>query len=150
MPVEVIGVDHVFITVRDLAAAEEYYDTVMKILGFRKNRTSIVGEPHVHYYNRHFAYWLRPARDAAAEHDAYRAGLHHICFRVGGQTDVDRAAAELAAAGIRVSAPQFYPEYGRDYYATFFADRDGVRLEVRNYGDWWKQSMVAWKEEAAA
>lgn len=149
MPVEVIGVDHIFITVRDLTAAEEYYDTVMKILGFRKNRTSIVGEPHVHYYNRYFAYWLRPARDRAGEHNAYRAGLHHVCFRVGDLADVDRAAVELTAAGIRVSPPQFYPEYGHDYYATFLADPSGVRLEIRNYGEWWKRSMLAWKSEAA-
>jgi glyoxylase I family protein len=150
MPVEVIGVDHIFITVRDLGAAEAYYDKVMQILGFRKNRAYIVGEPHVHYYNRHFAYWLRPARDPAGEHNPYAVGLHHLCFRVGDQSEVDRAAAELEAAGISASPPRLYPEYGRDYYATFFADPDGMRLEIRNFGDWWRRSMIAWKEEVAA
>ena len=149
MPVEVIGVDHIFITVRDLVVAEDYYDKVMSILGFRKNRTYIVGEPHVHYYNRYFAYWLRPARAPATEHNSYAAGLHHICFRVGDQADVDRAAAELAAVGITASEPRLYPEYGHDYYATFLADPDGVRLEIRNFGEWWRRSPSAWKEEAA-
>ena len=148
MPVEVIGVDHIFITVRDLSAAEEYYDKVMKVLGFRKHRTYIVDEPHVHYYNRHFAYWLRPARDAVSEHNAYAAGLHHFCFRVGDQTEVDRAAAELEAAGITVTPPRLYPEYGRDYYATYLTDPDGVRLEIRNYGEWWRRSLSAWQAEA--
>lgn len=147
MPVEVLGVDHLFITVRDLIVAEEYYDKVMKILGFRKSRTYIVGEPHVHYYNRHFAYWLRPARDPDVEPRAYTAGLHHFCFRVGDQADVDRAATELEAAGISASVPRYYPEYGKDYYATFFADPDGLRLEIRNFGEWWRRSMSAWKEE---
>ena len=148
MPVEVIGVDHIFVTVRDLAAAEEFYDKVMKILGFRKHRTSIVGEPHVHYYNRQFAYWLRPARTPAIEHDPYTAGLHHFCFRVGDQSDVDRAATELGAVGISASAPRLHPEYGRDYYATFMTDPDGVRLEIRNFGEWWRRSVSVWKEEA--
>lgn len=148
MPVEVIGVDHIFITVRDLAAAEEYYDKVMRTLGFRKHQTAIDGEPHVQYYNRHFAYWLRPARDPGG-HSAYAAGLHHFCFRVSSEADVNRAAAELEAAGVSVSPPQFHPEYGRDYYATFLAGPDGVRLEIRNFGEWWRRSMTAWQEEAA-
>lgn len=150
MPVEVLGVDHIFITVRDLTVAEEYYDRVMKVLGFRKSHADIAGEPHVHYYNRHFAYWLRPARNPAGEHDPYAAGFHHFCFRVGDQSEVDRAAMELAAAGINTSAPRFYPEYGKDYYATFFADPDGMRLEIRNFGEWWRRSVSAWKEEATA
>jgi glyoxylase I family protein len=148
MPVEVLGIDHIFITVHDLAVAEEYYDKVMKILGFRKNRADIAGEPHVHYYNRYFAYWLRPAREAAVEHNSYAAGLHHVCFRVGDQADVDRAVLELEAAGISASAPRLYPEYGKDYYAAFFADPDGVRLEIRNFGEWWRRAITAWKEEA--
>jgi glyoxylase I family protein len=147
MPVEVIGVDHVFVTVRDLAVAEEYYDKVMRILGFRKNRSYIVGEPHVHYYNRHFAFWLRPAREPATAHNPYAAGLHHFCFRVGDQADVDRAVQELTTAGIAATEPRFYPEYGQDYYATFFTDPDGVRLEIRNFGEWWRRSAIAWKEE---
>jgi catechol 2,3-dioxygenase-like lactoylglutathione lyase family enzyme len=150
MPVEVLGVDHIFITVRDLAASEAYYDKVMKVLSFRKNRTAIEGEAHVHYYNRHFAYWLRPARNAAVEHNPYGAGLHHFCFRVSDPSDVDRAAADLEAAGIHASAPRFYPEYGQDYYATFFVDPDGLRLEIRNYGEWWRRSIIAWKEEVVA
>jgi glyoxylase I family protein len=150
MPVEVLGVDHVFITVRDLAASEAYYDKVMKILGFRKNRTDIADEPHVHYYNRQFAYWLRPARAATHEHNPYAVGFHHLCFRVADRTDVDHAVTELEAAGISASVPRLYPEYGKDYYATFFVDPDGLRLEVRNFGEWWRRSVVAWREETVA
>lgn len=149
MPVEVLGVDHVFITVRDLTTSEEYYDKVMKVLGFRKNRAYIADEPHVHYYNRHFAYWLRPAHDPAREHSPYAAGLHHFCFRVSDQSEVDRAVSELEAVGISASAPRLYPEYGKDYYATFFVDPDGMRLEIRNFGEWWRRSLVAWREEPA-
>jgi hypothetical protein len=31
-----------------------------------------------------------------------------------------------------VSPSQFYPEYAPDYYAIFFADPDGIRLEATN------------------
>ena len=34
---DVTGIDHVYISVGDLARAEVFYDRVMSILGFRKN-----------------------------------------------------------------------------------------------------------------
>ena len=33
---EVIGIDHLYLTVRDLARPEAFYDPVMELLGFRK------------------------------------------------------------------------------------------------------------------
>jgi hypothetical protein len=36
VPVEVMGIDHVFIVVRNLRVSEGFYDRVMDVLGFRK------------------------------------------------------------------------------------------------------------------
>ncbi len=46
---------------------------------------------------------------------------------------VDRAARELAEAGVGATEPRYYPEYDCDYYARFFENPDGVRLEVTNF-----------------
>jgi catechol 2,3-dioxygenase-like lactoylglutathione lyase family enzyme len=43
MPVEVIGIDHVFVAVRDMEAAKGFYDRVMPILGFRRGDGSLAG-----------------------------------------------------------------------------------------------------------
>jgi glyoxylase I family protein len=43
---------------------------------------------------------------------------------------VDAAHARLRALGVAASAPRLYPEYNPDYYATFFEDPDGIRLEL--------------------
>jgi len=144
MPVEVIGIDHVYIAVRDLRRAEEFYDRVMCVLGFRKVTSTIAGDPHVHYYNRQFGYSLRPAHAATVDHDSYAPGLHHFCFRVADERAVDRAASELRAEGIEVSDPRNYPEYSADYYATFFSDPDGVRLEVTNFREIRRRRMFDW------
>jgi catechol 2,3-dioxygenase-like lactoylglutathione lyase family enzyme len=101
----------------------------MQALGFRKGTTPIAGERHLHYFNPVTQYTIRPAKDRAA-HDPYRPGLHHVCFRVARRDDVDTAAAALRALGIDVSEPRLYPEYAPDYYAAFFADPDGIRLEL--------------------
>ncbi len=45
MTIEVIGVDHVYVTVKDPERSEEFYDRVMGVLGFRKRRGTIGGDP---------------------------------------------------------------------------------------------------------
>jgi glyoxylase I family protein len=130
---DVIGIDHLYIAVSDLARSEVFYDKVLvNALGFRKNRFAIGGDPHVQYFNRHFGYVLRPSR-GAARHDPYSPGLHHFCFRVDSATDVAAVAGRLRAEGIEASEARLYPEYAPDYWATFFSDPDGIRLEVTNY-----------------
>jgi len=129
---EVLGIDHVYLSASDLDASTRFYEVVMAILGFRFGRFEIGGEPHSSWHNRHFGFVLRPARNAT-RHDPYAPGLHHFCFRVDKADDVCAVAAALASAGIRVSSPRLYPEYAADYFATFFEDPDGLRLEVTNY-----------------
>lgn len=131
--VEVIGIDHVFLAVSDLACSEAFHDRLFAVLGFRKNEFGIGGDRHVQYFNRHFGVVLRPARGGAAAHDPYAPGLHHLCLRVESAAEVTRAAAELVAAGIEASEPQRFPEYADDYVATFVTDPDGIRLEITNY-----------------
>ena len=72
---------------------------------------------------------IRPARGEAA-HDPYAPGLHHLCLQLASAAAVDEAAAALEAAGISTVAPALYPEYNANYYATFFSDPDGIRLEL--------------------
>jgi glyoxylase I family protein len=129
---DVAGIDHVYVTVSDLARSERWYDAVMGVLGFRKRPFAIAGEPHLHYFNRHFGFVLRPAKRDAA-HDPYAPGLHHFCFRVGVEADVRAVADALREAGVEATEVRRYPEYADDYFATFFTDPDGVRLEVTNY-----------------
>jgi len=143
--IEVIGLDHVYVAVRDLRRSEGFYDRVMSVLGFRKREAPIGGEPHVHYHNRQLGYTLRPARPATPDHDPYAPGLHHLCFRVVDEAAVERAAVELRAAGIEVTEPRYYPEYDPDYYATFFSDPDGVRLEVTNFRERRRRRMYDWE-----
>lgn len=131
--IEVTGIDHIYVAVTDIARAERFYDRVLvDALGFRRNAFVLSGEPHVQYYNRHFGFVLRPARTARA-HDPYAAGLHHFCLRVESVDDVVAVATRLRMLGIDASEARSYPEYAPDYWATFFTDPDGVRLEVTNY-----------------
>jgi ankyrin repeat protein len=146
MPVEVIGIDHLYLTVRSLERSEAFYDRVMlQVLGYRKGRSTIASEPHAHYFNRQFGFSLRPAHAQTPDHDPYAPGLHHFCFRVLDERAVDRAAAELRTLGVEATAPRYYPEYAPDYYAIFFADPDGIRLEITNFREQRRQRMFDWE-----
>ena len=130
---EVCGIDHIYLSVSDLARAELFYDQVLlQCLGFRKSHFSLAGDAHIQYFNRYFGFVLRPARLATA-HEPYAPGLHHFCLRVETIADVQAVAAQLRSAGIAASEARLYPEYAPDYCATFFSDPDGIRLEVTNY-----------------
>jgi glyoxylase I family protein len=128
--IEVIGVDHIYLTVSDMVRAEAFYDAVFRLLDFRKGDREIGGAPHRHYFNKVTQITIRPARSGHVAHDSYSPGLHHLCLQVASKADVDRVAAGLRVAGIEASLPAFHREYDADYYATFFADPDGLRFEV--------------------
>ncbi|MEO8629878.1 MAG: VOC family protein [Betaproteobacteria bacterium] len=129
---DVIGIDHIYISVSDLARSERFYDVVMSVLGFRKNSFELGGDPHVQYFNRHFGYVLRPVR-VQRSYEPCAPGLHHFCLRVESVDDVKAAATLIAAKGIDVSDAGPYPEYAPDYFACFLCDPDGIRLEITNY-----------------
>lgn len=132
MEIEVIGLDHIYVTVSDMLRSEAFYDKVMKVLGFRKVIRPIGNQPHVHYFNRCMRYTIRPAAVRTRAHDQNAPGLHHLCFQVRDQEKVDATAALLRECGVEVSEPRLYPEYTPDYYATFFHDPDGIELEIVN------------------
>ena len=130
---DVIGIDHIYVTVADLEASEQFYDLVLiKTLGFRKNKFSISGDLHIQYFNRHFGFVLRPSK-VSTRHEPYSPGLHHFCMRVDSAADVRSVANQLRALGVDATEAKRYPEYAHDYTATFFESPDGIRLEVTNY-----------------
>ena len=126
--VEVVGVDHVYLTVSDMARSLAFYDTVLGLLDYRAIDAPIGGDPHRHYFNKVMQISIRPAKGGT--HDPYAPGLHHLCLQVADNAAVDRVARLLRARGIAVSEPALYPQYADDYYAIFFSDPDGMRHEI--------------------
>jgi catechol 2,3-dioxygenase-like lactoylglutathione lyase family enzyme len=83
-----------------------------------------------------FGIEVRPARSESQEkeHDRYAPGLHHLAFHAESRSVVDRVHDRVCASGGRVlDPPADYSGdegYSEGYYAVFFADPDGVKLEV--------------------
>lgn len=142
---DIIGIDHVYIAVSDLATSEAFYDRALSaVLGFRKTSFELGGEPHIQYFNRHFGYVIRPVGAAAAPNGA--PGLHHFCLRVESIEEVVSVAAQLREAGIAATEAKHYPEYAPDYWATFFEDPDGIALEVTNFRQERRERYAHWDD----
>lgn len=63
-------------------------------------------------------------------HDRYSPGLHHLAFCAPSRRAVDELYEQLKSLDATIlDVPAEYPEYSLGYYALFFADPDGIKLE---------------------
>ncbi|MFL5944504.1 MAG: VOC family protein, partial [Gaiellaceae bacterium] len=66
----------------------------------------------------------------SAPYDRYRVGLHHLAFEAPSRADVDERAEWVRTRDVELeSEPQEYT-YSPGYYAVFFYDPDGLKLEI--------------------
>jgi catechol 2,3-dioxygenase-like lactoylglutathione lyase family enzyme len=120
------AIHHVDLTVRNTEVSVPFYDRVMPLLGFRRTKDAPEGPI---YAGAAVEIGIVGAR-SQAPHDRYAAGLHHLAFSAPSRAAVDEVHGRLVALGVRVlDAPADYPQYAPGYYAAFFADPDGLKLE---------------------
>ena len=125
------AVHHIDLTVIDLATSAPFYDRILLFLGYRRTRDDAVGSNwELRDAGRLVCEVdIRPAR-SDRPHDRYSAGLHHLAWHAESRADVDRLHELLLRMDASVlDAPADYPQYGAGYYAVFFADPDGLKLE---------------------
>jgi len=146
-PIDTLGLDHVELTVNDLARATAFYETVLGALGFRR----VPGAPHPFFSNAHTSVGLNqaPLETRGAAFDRWRVGLHHLALRARSREDVDRFHTFLVETGITVlDPPAEYPQYGPGYYAVFFSDPDGLKLElVHHPWGYWRRVMTDGRDD---
>jgi catechol 2,3-dioxygenase-like lactoylglutathione lyase family enzyme len=115
--------DHIDLRVRSLAEASAFYDRLLPALGFMNRDTD----------GAWVQYTSAPAPGPSAffgfiESATHRPNETRVAFRVESNAEVDRLAALVRAIGAgRIEGPGFESP---DYYAVFFEDPSGNRLEV--------------------
>lgn len=122
------AIHHVDITVRDLRRSTAFYSDVLPLMGFRRAE-DVPGGPV--WAGASVEVGLQPARQGSgAPHDRYEPGLHHLAFTAPTRDAVDALHRELGRLGVPIlDAPADYPQYAAGYYAIFFSDPDGIKLE---------------------
>jgi catechol 2,3-dioxygenase-like lactoylglutathione lyase family enzyme len=117
-------IDHVSITVRDLAQSTRFYAQALAPLGYQRlrNQPSTVG-----FGKKYPELWLNHRPSATIDPDSGA----HVCLRAESREAVDGFhAAALAAGGKSDGAPGLRSHYHETYYAAFIRDPDGNRIEA--------------------
>src|SRR5262245_26395350 len=125
----VIGIDHLVIRVADFERSKAFYDTVLGFLGFERKYT--FGKT-AGWSNGKTLYWIgeADAEGRKRKHRIGNIGFHHYAFELSSRRDVDGLYEVLKQNKINVvDPPADYPDYGEGYYAVFFTDPDGLKLE---------------------
>lgn len=130
--VRVVGIDHLVIRVSDYQKSKEFYGRLFDFLGFE---LSDEYPDAIGWTNGKTRFWIGPA-DAEGRHRPYRIGdigFHHYAFQLRSRRDVDALQAFLEENEVPIVDPA--AEYYDDYYAVFFTDPDGLKLEGMKYGE---------------
>ena len=118
--------DHLRLSVRDVAASHRLYDPLMRCLGF----APVSREDGGVAWGKGLQWLILTPASRAGTHDAAAPGLHHVAFPAADRSVVEEAHAIAVAAGAEILDPPQEFDYEPDYYATFFRDPDGFKLEV--------------------
>ena len=127
------GVHHVDLVVSSIERSLPFYRDLLGPLGFHRigEFEGERGETIWYLSGPGSGIGLREAQSENAQpYDRYRVGLHHLAFEASSRAGVDERAAWLRNQGAEIeSAPQEYG-YMPGYYAVFFYDPDGIKLEI--------------------
>jgi catechol 2,3-dioxygenase-like lactoylglutathione lyase family enzyme len=133
--VTVRGVDHLDLVVTDLERSLEFYRGLLEPLGFAR-ASEIEGErgERVVYLGGTGgpSVSLRERRSKAhpTPYDRYAVGIHHLAFVASSREQVEERTAWLRERGAEIESDPREYEYSPGYYAVFFYDPDGIKLEI--------------------
>ena len=130
------AIDHFDLVVTSLERSLAFYRGLLEPLGYVRV-SEIEGErgERVFYVGRIGGMGSVSVRERQSDahgvpYDRYAVGIHHIAFTAASRSAVDERAAWLREQGATIeSGPEEY-DYTPGYYAVFFYDPDGIKLEI--------------------
>jgi catechol 2,3-dioxygenase-like lactoylglutathione lyase family enzyme len=116
-------IDHLTLTVRDMAVSRPFYEAVLAPLGYR---VLMEFEGMCGFGDKGPAFWMREGNPPTTP--------QHIAFMARRRADVDAFHAAALASGAKDNgAAGLRPDYHETYYAAFAIDPDGHNLEAVNH-----------------
>ena len=119
-------IDHLFITVSNLAKSERFYRKALAPIGY-------TAAPRFTLPSKAKGVGFGPEgdRDFYTIQGPKVVAKNHVAFRVSRRKQVDAFyRAALAAGGTDNGGPGFTPEHGPNYYSAYVLDPDGHNIEV--------------------
>ena len=129
------AIHHIRLSVSDLDTTTRFYSPLLAALGFRELSPHLTEQGAIDRlrFEKDGMIFLIGRTMEAGRHERGKPGLHHLAFSVNSRAEVERIYDEVIKnlEHVNVEDPPIdCPEYGEGYYATFFFDPDGIKLEV--------------------
>ena len=128
-------VDHATLTVKDFQISKEFYTQLFvnyfggkvvldfeDVFGvrFESNFMFEISAEHPQFKDSKF--------------NSYQIGLHHFALELENKLAVNNVYKKLLELKVEIlDKPQFYPEYDEGYYAVFWQDLNGFKMEFMCY-----------------
>lgn len=125
------SVNHLSLTVSSIEKSEPFYDSVLRFMGYQQVEKTDAFT--MWWLENAVAILIYPANPNSDNkiHDRYSPGLHHLAFNADSREQVDNLYKLLVEMGATIlDSPAEYNQYAPGYYAVFFADPDGIKLEL--------------------
>ena len=125
------GVHHVDLVVSSIERSLPFYTQLLGPLGYHSVNEveGERGETIWYLSGPGTSIGLRESTVDDVAFDRYRVGIHHIAFEADSRSQVDERAEWARRQTELESEPQEYA-YLPGYYAVFFYDPDGLKLEI--------------------
>lgn len=118
--------DHVDFRVRDFAKSRALYDALLPAMGY----TKVNADDESAGYHQPGETGAEPFFWLVAD-PAHKPNGTRVALAAQTRAEVDRLAGIARSAGATAfEAPGLIEEYGAKYYATFFEDAEGNKLEI--------------------
>jgi len=127
------GVHHVDLVVSAIERSLPFYRDLLGPLGWHglSEVEGERGETIWYLWGTGTSIGLREAQaDTPGGFDRYRLGLHHVAFEAYSRALVDERANWLRETGAEIESEAQEYTYTPGYYAVFFYDPDGLKLEI--------------------
>ena len=125
------GVHHVDLVVSSIERSLPFYRDLLGPLGFHRigEVEGERGETIWYLAGPGSSVGIRQAQSLGGI-DRYRVGLHHIALAAPSRAIVDERNDWLVSSGAEIESPPREYGYIPGYYAVFFYDPDGIKLEI--------------------
>ena len=129
------GIHHLDLVVSDVDRSKSFYSELLRGLGWG-GVLELEGERgEAIWYLQAADTWLGLREKQSEAHpvpyDRYGVGVHHVAFEASTRDAVDQSWEWVLKQGVETeSAPKEFPRYVAGYYAAYFYDSDGIKLEV--------------------
>jgi catechol 2,3-dioxygenase-like lactoylglutathione lyase family enzyme len=126
------GIDHIDLVVSSMERSLTFYRELLAPLGYTEEGAIHGERGEVVVYLGGPGRASIGLREAQAElpHDRYAVGVHHLALAAPSREVVDERARWLRERGATIESGPGEYDYTPGYYALFFYDPDGLKLEI--------------------